>query len=107
MFIICGNGSGHISGKSVSANQQIVSSVVETVLVSETIYANTLDATTMHLDSILIYGHCFSLEPDPRAIEGEKINNIDDIVNSVIYFNGDTKPNSYISITDIGKGISF
>ncbi|NOR27589.1 MAG: hypothetical protein GQ540_03560 [Lutibacter sp.] len=36
-----------LSGGTISTNQQIVSSTTETVLVSETIYGNTFDATTM------------------------------------------------------------
>ena len=66
------------------------------------------DGTIMHLDSILIYGHCFSLEPNPLAIEGNEINSIDDLKeNSVIRYNGATQPERFISITDLGKGTTF
>jgi hypothetical protein len=37
-----------VSGTTITANQQVVSSTTETALISETIYANTLKSTGMH-----------------------------------------------------------
>lgn len=45
---VFGGDAQFISGGKITANQQLVSSTTETVILSETIYANTLKSTGMH-----------------------------------------------------------
>ncbi len=65
----------------------------------------------MLADSILIYGHVYSKQPHPVVCGYDSVYKIDLLArlaeNSNIFFNGSSKPESFITSDDLDRGVTF
>ncbi|NOZ35949.1 MAG: hypothetical protein GXO80_11700 [Chlorobi bacterium] len=80
-------------------------------LIQENISYVKKEASGMLSDSILIYGHVYSKQPHPVVCGYDSVYKIDLMTrlatNSNIFYNGSSKPESFITSDDLDRGATF